>query len=232
MTTNEPYGRPDVVPPAPALSPPIADPPAPAPAQPARAEAGVVAADEVSRRDDLRRRDLNRFRGFNLGAALFGWLVVIGIAALLTAILGATGAAITLTNGSLSHGSITNNTLALTTAGAVLLLVVLAIAYFTGGYVAGRLSRFAGGIQGFGVWVIGLLVTVGLAIAGAVAGAKYNVLDQLRLPSIPVNGQSFATGAAVALAIIALVTLLAAVLGGVAGLRYHHRVDRAIERAD
>ncbi|MDQ6857268.1 MAG: hypothetical protein M3Z57_09370 [Candidatus Dormibacteraeota bacterium] len=245
MTTNDPYaGRTEPVPPPRTVEPAPApvEPRAPAPveAPPARSSGAVVARDEVPDRDVRQRRELNRFRGFNLGAALFGWLVVIGIAALLTAILGATGAAIALTNGSptngpltngaLTNGTIANNTLALTTAGAVLLLVVLAVAYFAGGYVAGRLSRFAGGIQGVGVWVIGLLVTVGLAIGGAVAGAKYNVLDQLRLPSIPVNGQSFASGAAIAVAIIAVVTLVAAVLGGTVGLRYHHRVDRALER--
>ncbi len=226
MTTNQPpdprtQPAPPVTTPAPATGPPAR------PVDLAHPVAGAVESPEaVSQRELQRRRELNRFRGLNLGAACFGWLVVIGIAALLTAILSATGAAIALT-----QSGVVNNGTALTVTGAVLLLVVLAIAYYTGGYVAGRLSRFSGAVQGIGVWVIGVLVTVALAIAGAIAGAKYNVLDQLRLPTIPVNGQTFAGGAAVALVIIAVVTLLAAVLGAMTGLRYHHRVDRAIVRA-
>lgn len=184
-----------------------------------------MVAERPSIEDEHRRRELRRFRGLNVGAAFFGWLVGIGIAALLTAILGAAGAALALTQDAVAN---TSTTTTLTITGAVLLVVILLIAYYTGGYVAGRLSRFSGGVQGFGVWVIGVVVTAGLAIAGAVAGSKYNVLSQLRLPSIPVDGQSFATGGAIALAAVAVLTLLAAIGGGVMGLRYHHRVDRAL----
>ncbi|MBJ7607994.1 MAG: hypothetical protein JF887_00985 [Candidatus Dormibacteraeota bacterium] len=190
---------------------------------------GAVAARQSDEREDPRHRELNRFRGLNLGAAFFGWLVAVGIAALLAAVLGAAGAALTLTKDALSSTS-TTTTLTLTITGAVLLAVILLLAYYAGGYVAGRLSRFSGGVQGFGVWVIGLLITVALAIAGVVAGSKYNVLAQLRLPSIPVNGQSFATGGAIALAALAILTLAAAILGGTMGLRYHQRVDRALRR--
>ena len=44
--------------------------------------------------------------------------------------------------------------------GAIALLVVLMIAYYAGGYVAGRMSRFDGARQGLGTWAIGLIVTV------------------------------------------------------------------------
>ncbi len=184
---------------------------------------GAIDPGELTRQEQERRRELSRLRGFNLGAALFGWLVVIGIAALLTAGLAATGAAIALTG-----DQVTKDVAALSVTGAVLLLIVLFIAYYAGGYVAGRMSRFSGATQGFGVWLIGLLVTVALAIVGALAGSQYNLLSQLRLPSVPVNGQSFAAGAAIAVVAIAVVTLAAAMLGGTMGLRYHHRVDRAL----
>jgi hypothetical protein len=60
--------------------------------------------------------------------------------------------------------------------------------------VAGRLSRFDGGRQGFGAWLFGLLITIVLAVAGAVFGSKYNVLGQLQLPRIPVDEGSLAKG--------------------------------------
>jgi MFS family permease len=107
------------------------------------------------------------------------------------------------------------------------MLVVLALAYFAGGYVAGRMSRFDGARQGAGVWIIALLVAITLAVAGAVLGAEYNVLSQLNLPRIPINEGDLATGGLIALAIGLVTTLLAALAGGKAGERYHRKVDRA-----
>jgi hypothetical protein len=78
--------------------------------------------------------------------------------------------------------------------GGVLLVIVLALAYYAGGYVAGRMSRFDGGRQGLGAWLIGLLVTVVLAVLGAVAGSEYNLLSQLNLPRIPIDEGSLAAG--------------------------------------
>ena len=75
--------------------------------------------------------------------------------------------------------------------------------YFGGGYVAGRMSRFDGARQGIGAWLIGLVVTVVLAAAGALLGAEYNVLEQLNLPALPVGDAELATGGAMALAIVA-----------------------------
>jgi len=111
--------------------------------------------------------------------------------------------------------------------GGAILLLILGLAYFAGGYNAGRLSRFDGGRQGIGVWVIGLLITLLLAAAGAIFGSEYNVLQRLDLPRIPIDEGSLATGALIALAAIVLGTLLAAFLGGKAGERYHKKVDRA-----
>ncbi len=53
------------------------------------------------------------------------------------------------------------------------------------------------------------MAVVLLAIAGAVLGAQYNVLSQLNLPSIPINGQTATTAAIVAGIAALLVVLLA-----------------------
>ena len=112
--------------------------------------------------------------------------------------------------------------------GAVVLLLVLAIAYFMGGYNAGRLSRFDGGRQGFGVWLVGLVITLLLGAAGAIFGSQYNVLKKLDVqPRVPVHEGTFATGGLIALAAVIVITLLAAVLGGKTGERYHKKGDRA-----
>jgi MFS family permease len=101
------------------------------------------------------------------------------------------------------------------------------IAYYAGGYVAGRMSRFDGARQGIGAWLFGVVVTLVLAAAAAILGSEYNVLDQLNLPSLPVGDQTLTTAGAIALAAVLLGSLLAAIVGGKAGERYHHKIDRA-----
>ena len=93
-------------------------------------------------------RQREEFGGLNWGAACFGWLVAVGIAAILTAFVSAAGAAIGLTD--ISSSEAKKNAATIGIGGAVALLIVLLLAYYAGGYVAGRMSRFDGGRQGFG----------------------------------------------------------------------------------
>jgi MFS family permease len=181
--------------------------------------------DPKQRLKETQRRQRDEFGGLHWGSAFFGWLVAVGIAALLTALLSAAGAAVGLTETSTSDA--TQSADAIGIVGGIVLLAILLIAYYAGGYVAGRMSRFSGPKQGIGVWAIGLAVTIVLAVAGAVLGAEYNVLGQLNLPRIPVDEGSLTTGGLIALAAIVIGTLLAAIAGGKVGTRYHRKVDRA-----
>jgi len=182
---------------------------------------GHTARDTMS---DVRGRQKERFGGFNWGSDFFGWLVAIGLGAILTGILSAAGAAIGLNE--VSGTEATNNAGTITIIGGVLLLIVLMTAYYCGGYVAGRMSRFDGARNGFGVWLIGLIVTLALAAAAAILGAEYNVLQNLNLPALPVDGESLTTGGLITTAAIIVGTLLAAIVGGKAGERFHKKVDR------
>jgi hypothetical protein len=173
----------------------------------------------------VRARQREEFGGINWGAAFFGWLVAVGLGALLVGLLAAAGAAVGLT--ALSEAEATGNASEIGVGGAIALLLALAIAYFAGGYVAGRMSRFDGARQGLGTWLLGLVVTVVLAVVGAVLGSEYNVLERLELPAVPVGDSELATGGALALVIVVIGTLIAAVAGGKAGERYHRKVDRA-----
>ena len=184
---------------------------------------GVATADTMRR---VRARQREEFGGINWGAAFFGWLVAVGVAVLLTGILAAAGAAIGLTQPS-AAAEAESNPETLTLVGAIALLVVLALAYYCGGYVAGRMSRFDGARQGIGTWVIGLLVTIAAAVLAVIAGDEYNVVQQANLPRLPVGQETLTTGGAIATAVIVLGTLLFAAFGGIAGARYHRKVDRA-----
>jgi hypothetical protein len=177
--------------------------------------------------DDRAARD--RFGGLNIGAAFFGWLVAIAIAILLTSIVGAVLAAVgSTTNITQSDAERTAGTIGV--VAGVVLLVVLVIAYYTGGYVAGRMSRFDGARQGIGVWAIGLLVTIIALGLGAIFGAKYNILDRVDLPRIPVSTDELGWGGLITAVAILVLTLVAAAFGGRVGHRYHDRVDRAANR--
>ena len=173
---------------------------------------------------DVTGRQREEYGGINWGSAFFGWLVAIGVAALLTAILSAAGAAIGLTSTSPSQAQSNADTVGI--VGGIVLLVILGLAYYAGGYVAGRMSRFDGPRQGLATWLIGLIVTVVLGVAGVLLGAKYNVLSQLNLPRIPVDEGSLTTGGLIALLAIVAVTLLAAIAGGKQGTHYHRKIDR------
>ncbi|WP_233491641.1 hypothetical protein [Blastococcus sp. TBT05-19] len=169
-----------------------------------------------------------RFGGIKWGAAFFGWLSANGLAVILIALLSAAGVALGLSQGVSSADEAADEvTTGIGIGGGIAVLVVLFLAYLAGGYVAGRMSRFDGARQGIAVWVIGLLVVLALAAAGAILGAQYNVLQQLNLPRIPVDEGTATTAGIITLVAILLITLLGAILGGKLGERYHRKVDRA-----
>jgi amino acid transporter len=182
---------------------------------------------DVRSDDDAYARD--KFGGLNIGAAFFGWIVAIGMAILLAGIVGAVltavGSSVEVTQSAAERSA---GTIGVSTA--IVLLVILGLAYFAGGYVAGRMSRYDGARQGIGVWVLGLVVTLVAIGLGAAFGSKYNVLERVDLPRIPISSDDLTWGAAIAGAAVVLLTLLSAVLGGILGHRYHNRVDRAARR--
>jgi hypothetical protein len=168
-----------------------------------------------------------RFGGIRWGAAFFGWLSANGLAVLLLALLSAAGVVVGLTHGVRSVGDAAREAGTVGLAGGIGVLVVLFLAYLAGGYVAGRMARFDGPRQRLAVWLIGLVVVVLLALAGLALGARYNVLQRLDLPRIPVDEGTATTAGLVTLAAIVVATLAGAALGGALGTRYHRRVDRA-----
>lgn len=178
-------------------------------------------------REEVVAREKERFGGMKFGSAFFGWLAAAGTAVILTALVSAAGAAIGF--GILeSDEEARENAETIGIVGAIAVLVILFVAYFAGGYVAGRMARFSGAKQGIAVWLWAIIIAIVAAVLGALAGARFDVLANLNgLPRLPINeGALTVTG--IVTAVIALaVALVGAVLGGLAGMRYHRRVDRA-----
>ncbi len=188
-----------------------------------RASTTADVGSSAAETNEQRRRE--EFGGFNIGADFFGWLVAVAMKVLLAGIVGAVGAAVGSTlDVNRSEAERQAGTFGLATA--ITLLVVLMLAYYAGGYVAGRMSRFDGGRQGVGVWLIGLLVTLLVIGLGAIFGNEYNIFDRVNLPSMPIPSDTATWGGIITLAAILIGTLLAAFLGGKVGQRYHSKVDR------
>jgi|SRR6185312_13339786 len=191
-----------------------------------------VASDADTGAAEYRAEERRRFGGVKVGSAFFGWLTAMGMSVLLTALVAAAGAGIGLASGTNANdlaNRASQDIQSVGVAGGIALAVILLIAYFCGGYVAGRMARFNGIRQGVAVWVWAIVIALILAGIGAIAGSKFNVLGSLNiLPRVPLDEGALTTGGIIALVIALLIPLIGAILGGLAGMRYHRRIDRAV----
>ncbi|HMO10044.1 MAG TPA: hypothetical protein PKB06_00720, partial [Actinotalea sp.] len=111
----------------------------------------------------------------------------------------------------------------LTVVGAVLLLLVVFVAYYCGGYVAGRMARFDGVKQGLAVWLWSLAVAVVVAVVGALLGDRFQaaLADLNAFPRF--SPDAMGTTGIIAALVVLVASLGGAVLGGSVGMRYHRR---------
>lgn len=190
--------------------------------------AHAASAEEtpVSRKEVVARQK-ERFGGMKFGACFFGWLTATGMAVLLTGLLAAAGAGLNLATNVNPTDPAAAPIETIGLVGGLVLLVIILISYFAGGYVAGRMARFAGAKQGLGVWLWAVIIAVVVAILGAVAGSQFNLLANVNgFPRIPVNEGDLTTAGIITAIAVALLALIGAILGGLAGMSYHRRVDR------
>ncbi len=186
----------------------------------------VVSDGDVDTRDEIRAAERAEFGGMKFGSAFFGWLTAAGLGVLLTALVAAILTAIGLSAEDVGDG--VARVIDLGIAGAIAVAVVVFIAYFAGGYVAGRMARFSGALQGFAVWLWAIIIAVIGAALAYFFGDRFDILGNLdAFPRIPNSVDELTVPGIVTAVVLALIPLLAAVLGGLAGMRYHRRVDRA-----
>jgi hypothetical protein len=152
---------------------------------------------------------------------LAGVLVAYGAFAVLAALVGTVAAAIGL-NTDLNR----NDWATLGLGSAIAVAVVLLVAYLFGGYVAGRMARRAGLLNGLAVFLLAVALVV---VVGAVAASQADaeaIGSNLRNLGIPTTGTEWGragTGAGIG----SLAAMLAgALLGGVLGERWHSKLTR------
>ena len=177
-------------------------------------------------------RERAAYGGVKWGSAFFGWLSAMGLAVILTGLVAGAGTALGLANdvssadvvGDVANGGATT----IGIAGAIAVLLIILVSYFAGGYVAGRMARYDGARQGLAVWLWSLVIAVVVGVVALVAGNQYDVLGTLNVfPRVPFSDSDLSTAGVIALLATVVVSLVGAVLGGLAGMGYHRKVDAA-----
>lgn len=161
-----------------------------------------------------------RFGGVDLPATLGGMLAALGAAVLLAGVLAAAGA----------FGyqlGLKGETTKLSLGGLIGGLVTLFVAFLIGGWVAGRVARYNGGLNGLltAFWFVMLAALMGGLGAGL--GDKYNVFPAVHLPQW-FSRDALGTGALLSALVALAVMLGAGWLGGLLGGRYHRRADAVV----
>lgn len=178
-------------------------------------------------RSDVVAREREEHGGVKIGAAFFGWLTAVGMAVLLSALVALTGLLAGEATGSDTASEVSDaldiQVESLGALGIVVALAIMFVAYYSGGYVAGRMARFDGIKQGVAVWGWALVIAVVVGVLGAVADNEYT--GSVGMPQVSFE-QSTTTTTFVAIGLVLLVSLVGAMLGGLAGMRFHRRVDR------
>lgn len=177
--------------------------------------------------EELRARQKRRFGGLQALPGLMGLLAAMALGALLSGVLALVAPQFGVDTAG-SAGDVLERAWqqpgATALWGAVAALgVVEFLSMLAGGYVAGRMGRFSGPAQGLSVWLWSLLAHA-VASGAVLLWADATELGGPRWVVQQVVGGNPGVGL-VALAGLLVLGLLAAILGGTWGMRYHRKVD-------
>ena len=171
-----------------------------------------------------------RYGGGDLLASLVGMLAGLGTLVFLSALIAAGADTIDYQlniinlEGQLDEASI---------IGLVVAAVVVFVSFVVGGFAAGRIARYDGGLNGLGagLWLV-LLVAIFGAL-GAWVGAEYNAFNQESLPNwvAQLDVEELTDEAIVASVVLITATLVGGYLGGKLAEPFHTEVDAAVAQA-
>lgn len=168
-----------------------------------------------------------KFGGFDVPASLTGMVVALGFLILIGALAGGIAAALGYR---LEPVDLAGDPSDVVVMGAIGALLALLAAFLLGGWSAGRMARYDGGINGLAAGLWALVMVVVLALVGAWVGAEYDAFDQAGIPEwLPGLTEDSITGPGVVAAVVAVAVILAGgFLGGKAGEVYHRKADAAL----
>ena len=181
----------------------------------------VVHADGVRlerREPDIALTAVHReFGGVDGPAIVAGTLAALGTAVLLSGLIAALAAFV-------NELGFRPGPTATTVGAAVLWLLVAALAFFFGGWVAGRVARYDGGRNGLLTAVTFLVLTAVIAAASVILGRSMDPFGSIRLPDWLSGAGAIVAAVGVAVLVIALL-LAAGWFGGRRGWKYHRDAD-------
>jgi hypothetical protein len=180
-------------------------------------------------RDTMYVNQRQAYGGVKVGSAFFGWLSAAALTVLLFSIAAGVVAAVGYNSGALPQDprALATDNSGLGIAAVVVSLVLLFIAYFGGGYVAGRMARFDGLRQGLAVWVWAIVMAVLATAIGLATGGMELINTVTGSAALSSMVQDLSVPGLITIGVVLLVTLAGALLGGLAGMRFHRKVDRA-----
>jgi hypothetical protein len=159
------------------------------------------------------------FGRISLGSVLAGTLVAYGAFAVLLALAAAVVKAVGV-NTNLS----TNQWRQLGIGGGVVVAVVLFVSYLYGGYVAGRMARRSGAMNGLLVFFLGVVLAVAVAALARLFNADDAVAHNLRNVGVPTTRNEWADIGTVAGIGSLAAMFVGSLVGGVMGERWHGKL--------
>jgi CBS domain containing-hemolysin-like protein len=174
-----------------------------------------------ARRDPGVRAARQTFGGLDLPATLVGTLTALAVLILLGGLVGAAIGAVGYQTG--LKGTAEEISIASLIGG----LIVLFIAFLVGGWAAGRMARYDGARNGLVTAVWAIVLAAVLSALAALFGAQYDVFRNVELPQF-FSRDALTLGGIVSALVAIAVMLVAGLLGGKWGERYHRRVDAAV----
>jgi hypothetical protein len=160
-----------------------------------------------------------RFGGVDTPSAIAGMFTALGVLVFLSSLLAAWVGGLTFQVNLLDPDGVLQE---FEVVAFIVLAVVVFVAFFYGGWAAGRMARIDGGINGVAAaaWMLFLIVV--FAAIGAFAGAEFNAFGQAGMPDwiSQLDAADITVGAGVATIVLLLIMFFASWLGGRAGETY------------
>ena len=168
-----------------------------------------------------------RFGGVDTPAAIMGMFAAIGVLTFLVGLFGAGSATIPF---QLNAFDLDGNAVELAIGGVLIAVVVVFVSFLLGGWAAGRMARYDGGINGLATALWALLLVAIFGALGVWVGAEYNAFQRAGLPDwfSQFRGDDVTTLGIVAAILAIAAMFLGAYWGGKWGERYHERADAAL----
>jgi hypothetical protein len=177
-----------------------------------------------------RARTARKYGGADLPASLSGLFAALGALAFIGSLIlaGANGL-----DYQLNLIDIEGEILEASLAGAAVALAVIFVVFVFGGWVAGRMARYDGAMNGMGAGLWLLVLSATFALLGALVGPEYNAFGPVGLPDwfSAIRGEARTTTAIVLMVLFSAAALGGGYLGGRLGEEYNRKVDARLTAA-